>query len=183
MVIVEKLFDWRLAGETEVLGENLPQRHEAPTFSRESAHRCRWVVSLTCRSAGRFLTPRIFLVPISVRRWIDPRPIVQLERLGWLKNPMTPRNKIILKRNTKLQIMKQWNANTYKWLRTNKWARPVTVKAMRQTRYSSVYPFSFRFNGSIEAGTFISSLLPTAYVSNSNNVEFNVSWSSYPVEP
>jgi hypothetical protein len=26
-VIVEELVDWRLAGETEVLGENLPQRH------------------------------------------------------------------------------------------------------------------------------------------------------------
>jgi hypothetical protein len=26
-VIVEQLVDWRLAGETEVLGENLPQRH------------------------------------------------------------------------------------------------------------------------------------------------------------
>jgi hypothetical protein len=27
MVIVEKLVEWRLAGETEVLGGNLPQRH------------------------------------------------------------------------------------------------------------------------------------------------------------
>jgi hypothetical protein len=27
MVIVEKLVEWRLAGETKVLGENLPQRH------------------------------------------------------------------------------------------------------------------------------------------------------------
>jgi hypothetical protein len=27
MVIVEKLVEWRLAGKTEVLGENLPQRH------------------------------------------------------------------------------------------------------------------------------------------------------------
>jgi hypothetical protein len=27
MVIVEKLMEWRLAGEIEVLGENLPQRH------------------------------------------------------------------------------------------------------------------------------------------------------------
>jgi hypothetical protein len=27
MVIVEKLVEWRLAGETEVLWENLPQRH------------------------------------------------------------------------------------------------------------------------------------------------------------
>jgi hypothetical protein len=26
-VIVEKLVEWRVAGETEVLGENLPQRH------------------------------------------------------------------------------------------------------------------------------------------------------------
>jgi hypothetical protein len=27
MAIVEKLVEWRLAGETEILGENLPQRH------------------------------------------------------------------------------------------------------------------------------------------------------------
>jgi hypothetical protein len=27
MMIVEKLVEWRLAGETELLGENLPQRH------------------------------------------------------------------------------------------------------------------------------------------------------------
>jgi hypothetical protein len=27
MVIVEKLVEWRLVGETEVLGENLSQRH------------------------------------------------------------------------------------------------------------------------------------------------------------
>jgi hypothetical protein len=27
MVIVEQLVEWRLAGETEVLGENLPQSH------------------------------------------------------------------------------------------------------------------------------------------------------------
>jgi hypothetical protein len=26
-VIVKKLVEWRLAGETEVLGENLPHRH------------------------------------------------------------------------------------------------------------------------------------------------------------
>jgi hypothetical protein len=26
-VIVEQLVEWRLAGETEILGENLPQRH------------------------------------------------------------------------------------------------------------------------------------------------------------
>jgi hypothetical protein len=30
MVIVEKLVKWRLAGETEVLGENLPQHHFCP---------------------------------------------------------------------------------------------------------------------------------------------------------
>jgi hypothetical protein len=27
IVIVEKLVEWRLAGESEVLGENLPHRH------------------------------------------------------------------------------------------------------------------------------------------------------------
>jgi hypothetical protein len=31
MVIVEKLMELRLAGETEVLRENLPQRHFCPS--------------------------------------------------------------------------------------------------------------------------------------------------------
>jgi hypothetical protein len=34
MVIVEKLVEWRLGGETEVLGENLPQPH----FVRHKSH-------------------------------------------------------------------------------------------------------------------------------------------------
>jgi hypothetical protein len=29
-IIVEKQMEYRLAGETEVLGENLPQRHFCP---------------------------------------------------------------------------------------------------------------------------------------------------------
>jgi hypothetical protein len=36
-VIVEQLVEWRLAGETEVLGENLPQRqfvHHKPHLTR-----------------------------------------------------------------------------------------------------------------------------------------------------
>jgi hypothetical protein len=36
-VIVEKLVEWRLAGETEVLGENLPQRH----FVHHNSHMTR----------------------------------------------------------------------------------------------------------------------------------------------
>jgi hypothetical protein len=31
LMIVEKLMECRLAGETEVLGENLPQRHFCPS--------------------------------------------------------------------------------------------------------------------------------------------------------
>jgi hypothetical protein len=37
MVIVEKLVGWRLAGETDVLGENLPQRH----FVHQKSHMTR----------------------------------------------------------------------------------------------------------------------------------------------
>jgi hypothetical protein len=34
MMIVEKQMECRLAGETEVLGENLPQRHFCPSQNR-----------------------------------------------------------------------------------------------------------------------------------------------------
>jgi hypothetical protein len=37
MAIVEKLVEWRLAGETEVLGENLPHRH----FGHHKSHMTR----------------------------------------------------------------------------------------------------------------------------------------------
>jgi hypothetical protein len=37
MVTVEKLVEWRLSGETEVLGENLPQRH----FAHHKSHMTR----------------------------------------------------------------------------------------------------------------------------------------------
>jgi hypothetical protein len=37
MVIVKKLVDWRLAGATEILGENLPQRH----FVHHTSHMTR----------------------------------------------------------------------------------------------------------------------------------------------
>jgi hypothetical protein len=36
-VIVEQLVEWRLAGETEVFGENLPQRH----FVHHKSHMAR----------------------------------------------------------------------------------------------------------------------------------------------
>jgi hypothetical protein len=56
---------------------------EAPTFSRQSAHRWRWgcqpYVPAALYSLGRFL------VRISFRSWVDTRAIMRLERLGQLK--------------------------------------------------------------------------------------------------
>jgi hypothetical protein len=40
MVTVEQLVEWKLAGETEVLGENLPQRH----FVQHESHMTRPVL-------------------------------------------------------------------------------------------------------------------------------------------
>jgi hypothetical protein len=55
---------------------------EAPTFSRQSAHR--WAVRSVSR-AGRSLPPRRFLALIFVIGWVDPRVLLRLERLGQLK--------------------------------------------------------------------------------------------------
>jgi hypothetical protein len=62
---------------------------EAPTFSRQSAHRCRWGCQ-PYAPTDRPLLPGTFLVLISVIGWVDPRITVRLERSGPLKNPMTP---------------------------------------------------------------------------------------------
>jgi hypothetical protein len=46
MMIVEKQMECRLAGETEVLGENLPQRHTAAIDILLSKLRVTWFLSL-----------------------------------------------------------------------------------------------------------------------------------------
>jgi hypothetical protein len=60
---------------------------EAPTFSRQSAHR--WRQGYQPYAPAALLPFRKFLALISVRGWVDPRAIVRLEGLGQLKNPMT----------------------------------------------------------------------------------------------
>jgi hypothetical protein len=64
---------WRPLGLLEV---------EAPTFSDISS----WMAArLSALCACRFLPPGRFLLLISVRGWVNPRAIVQLEGLGTLK--------------------------------------------------------------------------------------------------
>jgi hypothetical protein len=60
---------------------------EAPTFSRQSAHRWQWACQPNA-PAGCLLPPGRFLVLFSVRGWVDPRAMVQLERWSQLKNPI-----------------------------------------------------------------------------------------------
>jgi hypothetical protein len=59
----------------------------APTFSRQPAHR-RWWGCQPYAPAALYLLRR-FLVLISVRDWVDPRAIVELEGLGEFKNLVT----------------------------------------------------------------------------------------------
>jgi hypothetical protein len=60
---------------------------KAPTFSRQSAHRWWWGCQPYVPVA--LYTPGGFLVLISVKGWVGPRAIMQLEGLGQLKNPVT----------------------------------------------------------------------------------------------
>jgi hypothetical protein len=57
------------------------------TFSRHSAHR--WRKDCQPYAPAALYPPGRFLVLISVRGWVDPRPIVRLEELSQLKNVIT----------------------------------------------------------------------------------------------
>jgi hypothetical protein len=59
-VIVEQLVEWRLEGETEVLGENLPQRH----FVHHKSHMTKpglpgWEPATNCLSYGAALVSEL----------------------------------------------------------------------------------------------------------------------------
>jgi hypothetical protein len=58
---------------------------EAPTFSRQSAHRWQWGCQPYASAA--LYPPGRFLVFIFVRSWVDPRTIMRLEGLRHFKNP------------------------------------------------------------------------------------------------
>jgi hypothetical protein len=72
-VIIEQLVEWRLAGETEVLGENLPQRHFVHHKSLMTWHRAR-TRAAAVGSQLRVLADRIdILTSIDILiRWRNP---------------------------------------------------------------------------------------------------------------
>jgi hypothetical protein len=81
-MIVEKQMECRLAGETEILGENLPQRHFCP--SQNST----WPDAglKPGRRGGKPATNRLsYLLEVESTH----STIMQLEGLGQLKNSMT----------------------------------------------------------------------------------------------
>jgi hypothetical protein len=62
MVIVEKLVEWRLADETEVLWENVPQRH----FVHHKSHMTRPRAMASYRDSFTFFYPS----ELYVQMWV-----------------------------------------------------------------------------------------------------------------
>jgi hypothetical protein len=61
---------------------------EAPTYSRQSAHRWQWVYQ-PCMLASSQLPPGGFLVLISIRGLVNSGATVWLEGVGQMRNPVT----------------------------------------------------------------------------------------------
>jgi hypothetical protein len=65
-MIVEQLVEWRLSGETEVLGENLPQRH----FVHHKSHMTRLGLEPRAATVGRQ----------RLTAWAMARPLTKVTR-------------------------------------------------------------------------------------------------------
>jgi hypothetical protein len=63
-MIVEQLVEWKLAGETEVLGENLPQRH----FVHHKSHMTR--PGLEPRAAAAVGSQRLTAWAMARPKWL-----------------------------------------------------------------------------------------------------------------
>jgi hypothetical protein len=67
-MIVEQLVEWRFAGETEVLGENLPQRH----FVHHKSHMTRPGLEPRAAAVGsQRLTAWAMARPLNFAKWTD----------------------------------------------------------------------------------------------------------------
>jgi hypothetical protein len=65
-MIVKQLVEWRLAGETEVLGENLPQRH----FVNHKSHMTRPGLELRAAAVGsQRLSSQVTVISWVIRKF------------------------------------------------------------------------------------------------------------------
>jgi hypothetical protein len=127
---VEQLVEWRLAGETEVLGENLPQRHF-------NDHPSSWKSSLRSfdflRNIGERMYNSHFLELGTSWRWVvsfTPRPLYPRR-----KSPRHPLDRRFGGPQSRSGRLGKWKCLTLPGLELRTLCRPARSQSLYRLRY------------------------------------------------